>query len=84
MTRPTKAELNKLAKAYALKIYSADEAPFHVQQRLHDAFMKLYTRLSTAYPQFDWTSDPGFWQPLRGAADKYRKSKLFWGSGRTW
>ena len=38
----TKAETDKLVKAYALMLYSAKNgAPFKTQQSLYDAFYKL-------------------------------------------
>lgn len=53
MKRPTKSEIESLVAAYGKNMYAARSGPFHVQQRLYDAFSRILDRLSKKYPNID-------------------------------
>ena len=82
--KPSKAQVNGLVKAYALKVHSSDQgAPIKTQQRFHTKFQALHKKLSDKYPDVDMFSDTFFDQLLK-QAEKYWKSKAMSGAGTDW
>ena len=75
---------NRLARAYALKIYSARwDAPMNIQQKYHDQFSNMLNNISEEHADLDFSS-ARFWAQLEQYADQWWESRPFKGVGVDW
>lgn len=79
----TNAELKKLIKLYAIKIYSNKEADLKTAQIAHDRFMKYYNKMTDKSPEYDLSSAT-FWSLLKNKAKNYWSKLAMKGPGVHW
>ena len=83
-TKPSKTDLDKLVKHYALMKYSGRQnAHMRSQQQLYNQYYKTLDKIAKKYPNLD-TSSSRFDQQLDQRADKYWNSKAMRGAGVDW
>ena len=83
-TKPSKADINKIIKDYALKMYSAKQnAPLKTQQKFYDNYNKTLEKLSKKYSGFD-TSSNRFEDQIEKLAKKFWDKKAMRGAGVDW
>ena len=81
---PTKSQVDKLVKAYALMVNSAKlQAGLKIEQKFHDAYRKQLDMLSKKFPNIDLDSDE-FNNQIERKADKFWNSKAMRGAGVDW